>query len=1285
MHGWCEAQSVPRWDGIPLDYFVPENSPIGFFIGSISVANTAGRRVNVKFQPTYISATRTGDAQFNLAMATVFDFERLTDSRVQLTCFLSFEGDSNSETQRSFWIIVQNVNDNYPEFVGIPYITDVSEYSEVGTAVFNISARDADADDVIEYSFESGSESGSFRINPLTGSITLTKKFDYEQEKIVQLAVFATDGYQELPSPRTRNRSKQILIINVIDEQDQPPIFLGLPYIKSVVEELPQGSYVITVSAQDGDRGKPRAITYAFKQPDGLPTDSTADGYFYINASSGVITIKSKIDRDIPSVKERGGVFSLTVQAREVIPEGSREQFSEINDSSSVEVTISVLDIDDNPPRFNTHITTAWIDENAQVDLPVNFNEALSVTDPDNLENGTFELFITTGNAAYEDLYVKPNRSQTDSPVLVYVKNSSAFDYEKVKSVTFQIYAKSITSPTKSDVVNVTLQIRDVNDNSPKFNELEYVASVAENSPSGTFVITMHATDADSGLFGNIKYSLQGGSERFYIDSSNGSVFVKCNDCIDREKVSGYFLTVVATDGGQLTGVASLAVNVIDMNDNPPRFLKTGYTAYLKENAEIFQEEVRLEARDDDEPEKDNSAIVYSLSGQYSEHFNIDATTGVVSVSRPLDIEEFDRQARDVTLRITVTAADKGNPVLSNSTILTITLEDVNDKKPYFIDLPTSVQVQEDIARGSFIFKVLTQDDDFSPPNNQVNYRIESGASEKFQISSVSGEITIIGELDRETQSNYSLEISATDRGTPSFENVSRLYVEVSDVNDVSPTMNERTYSFSVKEDAILSNVVGSVSASDPDLNHLLVYRILPTGMLGYDAASARLTGFNESQNPFAINRTSGGIFIAKSLDRETISRVTFIVEVEDVNAELKKPQLDTVPITINILDVVDSVPKFNPDRFYKAAVRDMKSGVTILKLQDYLTVFDQTNDVEYKIQEFTETGNLGSPPPFSVARTGEITTTAVIPQNAVGTVKFEARAINSASLFAKANVEIVIISSSHILTLTVNKPEQEVKETVEQLIIEPYRRLTGVNLTIASIERNPLNQESTDVSVYSMKSDSEPKPSKELYQYIEDIPSLRQALEAANVQSVVRPTDPPVIKTDFYVAVGVCGLLAIVLVATIVGFLVAQRKLRWKLKAASAATDRGGARRRSEAAGLPNTNAFSKGNPLYQANGQQSNGFGLSKEDEAGTFESSLDNGGYYNSGNGHAMDLLGDDRKQAKPIDHQAVLQALMTERQATGGAARGGLPSASAADVSGSSKMANARVSVHETTDI
>nr|XP_046188186.1 cadherin-20-like [Oncorhynchus gorbuscha] len=421
---------------------------------------------------------------------------------------------------------------------------------------------------------------------------------------------------------------------------------------------------------------------------------------------------------------------------------------------------------------------------------------------------------------------------------------------------------------------------------------------------------------------GSIKYILSGdgAGTTFTIDDSTGDIHAIKR--LDREVKAQYMLKAQAwnrqTDR-PLEPESEFIVKIQDINDNEPKFQDGPYQATIPEMSTIGTEVIRLTATDADDPTYGNSArVVYSiLQGQ--PYFSVDPKTGEVRVS----LAGMDREVREI-YSIIIQAKDMGGQLggLAGTTVVNITLSDVNDNPPMFDQKLYQMSVLESAPVGSVVGRIRAKDRDIGI-NAEMRYSIIDGdGRDTFDISTdptnLFGIITIKKPLNFESKASYTLKIEGAnthldhrflDKGP--FSHVTIVHVSVEDI-DEPPEFSSAAYYIEVSEEAEIGTVFTTVSARDPDAsNNSIRYSIEMTTDLG---------------KYFYIDITSGALMTVQALDREELSWHNITV----LAMEMSNPSMiGSVSVAVKILDVNDNPPSLT--HYFEAFVcESAKAGQLI-------------------------------------------------------------------------------------------------------------------------------------------------------------------------------------------------------------------------------------------------------------------------------------------------------------------------------------------------------------------
>jgi hypothetical protein len=400
------------------------------------------------------------------------------------------------------------------------------------------------------------------------------------------------------------------------------------------------------------------------------------------------------------------------------------------------------------------------------------------------------------------------------------LRTRGVLDFESgVDSYTLGVRASDGAFNALSVTCMVTVNVTDINDNSPLFNASSYSATIPEGTPTNVTLLAVLATDADSGENGVVQYSLNDPSQRFQI-SANGviSTSVTANRIFDFEQTREYTVTVVASDVGEpgqqsRTSTVRLVVTISDVNDLPPLFDATTYSAVVPENAN-GSIVVRVTAVDQDQVAV--SVLRYEILTQLSP-FVIDSSTGIVTTSQPLDRETIDFYS----LQIQVVEVDDASH--TDVTTVNINVSDVNDHTPTFSEASRVyfLRLNETTLIGTTLIQFQATDSDLG--NNALfDFALVGGNEDRRFTLSQTGLLAVNNGLDFEVNSSYFLTVTVRDRGDPSLSQNATVTIIVLNENDLRPQFNASSYSTAVLEDSPAGQLVGQVFATDSEVGTVI-------------------------------------------------------------------------------------------------------------------------------------------------------------------------------------------------------------------------------------------------------------------------------------------------------------------------------------------------------------------------------------------------------------------------------------------------------------------------------
>uniref|UniRef100_A0A1B0BTW1 Cadherin domain-containing protein n=1 Tax=Glossina palpalis gambiensis TaxID=67801 RepID=A0A1B0BTW1_9MUSC len=617
-------------------------------------------------------------------------------------------------------VTVLDKNDSPPVFRDTPLTFNVSEDLNAGHLIATIRASDPDTLGSLSYSVLGGDD-GKFLLEPDTGKLRLKDALDRELKNNYKLRVRVSDGVQHTDT---------LIIIEVSDTNDNPPVFDVPVYSFDIPENAPRGYQVGVIAAADPDLGNNAVVTYTV-------ISDWANDVFSLNPQTGVFTLTARLDY------EEMQHYILVVQAQDN---------GQPSLSTTLTVYCNVLDLNDNPPVFDAMSYSMEIYENVSIGTPV---VTVTAADIDSGDNGRIEYTITSGDDN-NDFEIFSNGT---------IRTRHLLDRE-----------------TKSSYnLIVSIVLKDVNDEEPRFISPN-VTEMQENISTNTVVMVIKANDRDEGRNGYIEYILeQDQILPFTLGAVDGLLRVAGK--LDREQRASYTLNVTARDRGEPSKSTrtQILVKILDENDNNPIFDPKQYSASVAENASIGAMVLQVSATDIDEGA--NGRVRFSIAaGDDNRDFSISEDSGIVRVAKNLNYERKSRY--ELTIQAEDCAADLAlanesmegrnkllTPIENRYDIaeLTIIITDINDNSPTFLHSPYLANVMENVIppNSGYVIQVEAYDADTPPFNSLVRYFLKEGDTDLFRINASTGEISLLRSLDRETKAEYILTLVAMDTGTP--------------------------------------------------------------------------------------------------------------------------------------------------------------------------------------------------------------------------------------------------------------------------------------------------------------------------------------------------------------------------------------------------------------------------------------------------------------------------------------------------------------------------------------
>ncbi|XP_018562347.1 cadherin-87A [Anoplophora glabripennis] len=758
------------------------------------------------------------------------------------------------------------------------------EDAEIGTVVHTLVALDPDVNSSEALNFAAtepitaldkhGNEvlaSDAFKeffsVDKNTGKVTVINPLQRDLAAIVRITVLVTD----ITAP-TVQQGQGLLVITIGDVNDSPPMFLppwtaeNPIYYLELKEEQPVGTIVATYKAIDEDSD---IAGYSI-----MPESE----YFQINNGTGIVQIKQEIDYE--KTKELN--FSV-VAFDSGVPQ--------LN--ATAIVLVKIVNLNDNDPVFTAREYNASIDENSPNGT---FIVEVKAKDLDADEYGEVSYSLT---GEHSENFAIDNKTG-----YVTVANSNFLDHEKINETVLQVVASdgAPSNLRRTMSVPIYITINDLNDNAPKFSQEEYNVTVMENvrlNPPMR-LIQVNATDEDSGMNGNIHYSIISGNDNdvFILGIETGILYPH-KSLLGQTRE--FHLLVEARDGGgngHLFDKAIIHVHVLNVNEHKPEFIMPALpnaTVEVLEN-EAAENYLVMTVKAIDKDENENGRLTYHFkvdeeNVQETEEFSINPNAGELRTKVSLDRETKSKY------ELVLVARDHGSPKWYETIRhLTVLLVDENDNRPEFPGSkstnPYHFYVTENNERHILIGRVKALDRDEGNHAKVYYYLLSGNEDGAFYLDRADGGLYANVSFDREQKEEYDLLVIANN--DPNFHltaeqvsqmeeeevmhdrSIARIRVSISDLNDNAPVFEHTVYYAAVNAMANINDFVTNVTASDPDfgLNGSLTYYIKASNLYKFDSNK---TSGSIIPSPFNISER-GEIYTATYLAENNQHR--FVIDV---------------------------------------------------------------------------------------------------------------------------------------------------------------------------------------------------------------------------------------------------------------------------------------------------------------------------------------------------------------------------------------------------------------------
>jgi protocadherin Fat 4 len=885
---------------------------------------------------TYSMTPENGPFQINrttgaVTLVSSLDYEMQTNYTLEVTA-----SDVSETGRRMVTVLVVNENDERCVFDRDPYLSTVRENRDVTVRVVDINASDMDTPpSLLMYSIITGNERQHFRINAGSGEIFTTQALDHDAIRNYTLRVSCNDT-SEFPTVA-------VVFIEVIDENDSPPVFVGTPYNFSVIENSHNGTVVNRIRADDADSTHNGAVRYIVRQV----TPRGAEPWFMLNERTGEINTTRSLDREDPVLSgiENKQVI-LHVQAFDQ-PTNSDDRLFD-----TAFVYIEILDENDMDPDFGVGVDNITFHLRENYALGLDFPMPIRAVDSDASPHNIIEYAIS-GRTSQEDREMFQIHPSTGELSL-----TSTLDFETNMKHMFEVQAIDTDERNRQDTLWVIVIVENVAEDNVTFVNFITEINVVENSPIDHIVMSFTVTDMnETPLLVNLPtldyFILNRNGTMptdFSIrnDSANSRLIVYISGNIDRESqgatsndeavVRQFNITATDTNPSEQSHgstSAILTVTIVDVNDNPPTFVQPSYTfSVVEEGTDLSVPIGQVTATDRDFGINGTQGITYHIPSSVPFEINAD---GEIRPTHVLDREEVERH------EFSVIATDGGPEPTSSTVMVRVDIIDINDNEPQFDSSQSLTFRVGEQASVNTIVAVLRASDNDTGAFGRVNISAGEVVSPHFRLEP-NGSIILIQSLDREASSGHFLTAVAMDGG--GLRTTAEVDILVEDFNDNAPIFNRSVRTIKVPEDKQHGEPFALVTAEDADIGM--------NGMVNY------VIGNYSLQSVFVINQTSGQISLRPQ--KSECMRFNSVIDFEknsdyDVSIvayDLGYPRhIANKVIKIIVRPVNEHPPLFDKNFLVAYTDETRQSGVEVMQIR--AVDMDRNDNIRYEVLEVLE------------------------------------------------------------------------------------------------------------------------------------------------------------------------------------------------------------------------------------------------------------------------------------------------------------------------------------------
>lgn len=834
---------------------VRENAPRDALVGTVSCsdADNTALGIAVVYTMTSSSPFAVDGVTGEITVAGHLDLESISRYSIRIVCTDA----AGNEAPADVTISLLPFNDFTPIFLQSRYNISVVENSTPGTSILQVRAVDDDTEEysAITYTIVSGNGAGLFFVDTASGVLRASGDVDRENtaehvlEVQAQNVIAPDDASGSSPLSSVATVFVEVLDVNdnspVIAPSDPPPVF--------ITESDGPFAFVLQLSCSDADVGVNGTTSFSITSPG-------SNERFQI-MENGVLTT------------------ATLIRTNEVVTVTCSDSGIPTSLSTSVDISVNTMSVNDHPPMFDSANYTLRVREDTPIGEIVG---CISATDRDGLDtpDGVIEYSLEFAGSGSGSGVSKFGIMESTGCVFVAI----GLDFDVAMIFEYTAIATDGGVLTLQGNATLVVEIIDAIRDPPMFQDGSYTRMIPETVAVGFLIAQIACTDPD--VNDTTTYSILDDPFQFSVDPANGRIATAAS--LDFESARSHTLDVACTDSFGLEDRAQVLITVLPINEFPPTFTST--IVDIEENSIVGREVTTLIWMDSDSG-VDGEVTFTITSGNTDSVFSI-THAGTVLVRGELDRESISFYQ----LNITVTDRSVSEPRLSMGQ-LNVTILDINDNRPVFAEDPYMFgPIEANETLGYSVGSVSCADND-TGSSAQTTFLISPDNENftLFSVDGVTGEIVVGGDLRNRELDAVTFTVLCTDAGFPPLVGSARVLVRVEETNRYPPEFLNTSYCIEVPEDtAILDGTILTITAFDMDsgINGEIRYHLVDT--------------FN---GQFFLDERSGELSLTRPLDFEQRSLFSLLAVARDGAVDSSLMLRSTVEITVQVLGVNEHIP----------------------------------------------------------------------------------------------------------------------------------------------------------------------------------------------------------------------------------------------------------------------------------------------------------------------------------------------------------------------------------------